>query len=155
MMPLRVVQDKREIYESYNDALREQATLSITIDGASDREQLVIQNGIQELFTAEMIRLVHDHMRINGVPDEFLGESRLRSSLDGVSLPERDLRILEAKIRQLAMRMRQIEDGDVGTDPGEDEERPNRDIKWSSHNDWRSASPKERLRLCEYQMICP
>ena len=144
MMPIQIIQDERQIYEGYTSALQEQSKLAIFVDGASDREEIVIRNGIQELFTAEVIKLAHNDLRMNGVPEEYLDESRLRSSLEGLPLPERDLRILEAKVRHLAMQLRPIQDGGDGMiDGGDGEDEPRRPplgrstmgiIKQASHN---------------------
>jgi hypothetical protein len=105
-MTLRVIDDEKELYREYRNFLREQSKIAISIYDVSDEDKLQIENALQELLTAEVIKQAHDELRARGVRDEFLDERDLRSSLDELPLPERDRRILEAKVRQLARRMR-------------------------------------------------
>jgi hypothetical protein len=105
-MTLRVIDDEKELYREYRNFLREQSKIAISIYDVSDEDKLQIENALQELLTAEVIKQAHDELRARGVSDEFLDERDLRSSLDELPLPERDRRILEAKVRQLARRMR-------------------------------------------------
>jgi hypothetical protein len=113
-MTLRVIDDEKELYREYRNFLREQSKIAISIYDVSDEDKLQIENALQELLTAEVIKQAHDELRARGVSDEFLDERDLRSSLDELPLPERDRRILEAKVRQLARRMRQPQDGGNG-----------------------------------------
>jgi len=67
-----------------------------------------------------MVRGAYERLRARGVSNDVLDETGLRSSLDGMPLPEADRTILEAKIRLLARRMRRPQDGAEGSaDPGE------------------------------------
>jgi len=101
-MPLSVVKDDKEFYAQYRNAIRERSRLPISIHNISHRRRERIQAAIQDLYSAELIKLAHDTLRARGVSEDLLDETGLRSSLDGTSLPAKDRRILEAKIRHLA-----------------------------------------------------
>src|SRR6266498_3843623 len=143
-MTLDIIEREQELYRLYTNQLREQSRIAISISDAPDQDRLQIENGIQELFTAEAIKLAHDELRARGVSNDFLDESGLRSSLEELPLPGRDHSILEAKIRQLARRMMLpmdgldggIDEGD-GEDPGEGRRPPKKPatgtIKQASH----------------------
>ncbi|PYV71259.1 MAG: hypothetical protein DMG96_29150 [Acidobacteria bacterium] len=120
MNPLRVIKDDKELYNYYRDSLRERSRVAISIQGASDEHRIQTENALQELLTAEMIKLAHDELRGRGVGNDLLDERGLRSSLEEVRLPERDRTILEAKVRRLARRMMMSQDDtEGGWDPGE------------------------------------
>jgi hypothetical protein len=122
-LTVSVVRDDRELYAEYARLLGDQAQLPITVkegEGLSDRDMGQIEGALRELLAAELVRQGHDQLRANGVSEEFLDERDLPSSLDGVPLPERDQRILEAKVRQLSRRMRQPQDGNGGGLDGPD-----------------------------------
>lgn len=121
---MRVIQDDKELYEGYRDALREASRIAISIGKISDKHKAKIENAVQELFAAEVIRRAHDELRARGISEEFLDESGLRSSLDELPLPENDSRILEAQVRQLARGTTWLPDPDGGG--GFDGERPPR-----------------------------
>jgi hypothetical protein len=119
---LRVIKDDKELYNQYRESLRERSKIAISIQGATHEHRIQIENALQELLTAEVIKLAHDDLRARGISDELLDERGLRSSLEGVPLPERDRTILESKVRRLARRMRMPQDGaDGGREPGEGE----------------------------------
>lgn len=101
-MPLSVVENEKEFYAQYRNTLREQSRLPISIHNVSDQPGDPIQDAVQNLFSAEVIKLAHDTLRTRGINEDLLDETDLRSSLDKTSLPAEDRRILEAKIRQLA-----------------------------------------------------
>lgn len=121
-MTLDIIGHERELYRFYTDQLREQSRIAISISDAPEEDRLQIENGIQELFTAEAIKLAHDQLRARGVSNDFLDESGLRSSLEGLPLPGRDHSILEAKVRLLARTMMLPRDGDGGIDVGDGED---------------------------------
>jgi len=104
-MPLTVVESDKAFFSEYTKSLVERSKIPISTyveDARPDRE---IENALQELFTAEVVKIGHDAVRARGVSPDLLDETDLRSSLDGVSLPGEDRRILEAKIRLLAGQM--------------------------------------------------
>lgn len=101
-MPLSVVKDDKEFYGQYRNAIRERSRLPISIHNISHQRGERIQAAIQDLYSAELIKLVHDTLRARGVSEDLLDETGLQPSLDGTSLPAKDRRILEAKIRHLA-----------------------------------------------------
>jgi hypothetical protein len=118
--PLRVIKDDKELYNCYRDSLRERSKVAISIHGGTDEHRAQIENALQEMLTTEVIKLAHDDLRARGVSDDFLDERGLRSSLEGVRLPQRDRTILESKVRVLARRMMiRQDDTEGGWDPGE------------------------------------
>jgi hypothetical protein len=126
-MPLSVVGNEKEFYAQYRKTLRERSTLPVSIHNVSDQRRDRIQDAVQDLFTAEVIRLAHDRLRTRGINEDLLDETGLRSSLDKTSLPAEDRRILEAKIRQLArqtMLPRRRANGGADPDEPDDDTRP-------------------------------
>ncbi len=107
---LRVIKDDKELYNQYRESLRERSRIAISIQGVTDEHRIQIENALQELLTAEVIKLAHDDLRARGIRDDFLDERGLRSSLEGVPLAERDRTILESKVRRLARQMRMPQD---------------------------------------------
>jgi hypothetical protein len=107
LMTLRVTTDEKGFYEEYRNLLSEQSKIAVSIHDVPDEDRVQIENALQELLAAEVIKQAHDQLRARGVSDEFLDESNLRSSLSGLPLSESDRSILEAKVRLLARRMRQ------------------------------------------------
>jgi hypothetical protein len=99
--------DERKFYENYTNHLREQSKLAFSIHGFTDEDKTQIEDALQELLTAEVIDLAHERLRARGVTDEHLNATRSdsRPTLRELPLPERDRRILEAKVRQLARQM--------------------------------------------------
>jgi hypothetical protein len=127
-MPLSVVKDDREFFALYRSALREQSRLPISIHNVPHRRGEGLQAAIQDLFSAEVIKLAHDTLRTREISEDLLDETGLRSSLDGTSLPAKDRRILEAKIRQLARQTmlpgRRANGGREPEDAGDDSKPP-------------------------------
>src|SRR5687768_13805585 len=105
-MNLHIIDDEKEVYKEYKNILREQSKIAISIYEIPDEDKNQIENALQELLVAQVIRQTYDELRARGVSDEFLDDSDLRSSLTELPLPERDRKILEAKVRQLARRLR-------------------------------------------------
>jgi hypothetical protein len=106
-MTFHEIEDERDLYEKYTNHLRELTKLEISIHGASDEEKTQIKDTLQELLTTEVIDRAHEKLRAGGVRDELLKHSRrdLRRTLKGLPLPEKDQRIVEAKVRRLARQM--------------------------------------------------
>jgi len=130
-LTVRIFQDDRELYAEYARLVGEQPQLAVTVkegEGLSGRDRVQIEQALRELFAAELVKEGQDRLRANGVSEEFLGVQDLRSSLDGIPLPERDQRILEAKVRQLARQMRRPMDGNGGDGPdgGDGDDGPSR-----------------------------
>jgi len=130
-LTVRVVRDDRELYAEYTHLLGDQAQLPITVkegEGLSDRDMEQIEQALRGLLAAELVKQGHDQLRASGVSEELLDERDLRSSLDGVPLPERDQRILEAKVRHLARQMMPPREpnggGPDGPDGGDGDEEP-------------------------------
>jgi hypothetical protein len=126
-MPLSLFKDDKEFYSLYRNAIREQSTLPISIHNVPHRGRDQIQDAIQDLFSAEVIKLAHDALRTRGVSEDLLDETGLRSSLDETSLAAKDRRILEAKIRQLArqtMLPRRRANGGADPEDRDDDDRP-------------------------------
>jgi hypothetical protein len=116
MMSLQIIQDEKEAYRGYIALLSEQLRPAISVHAASEADSTQIQNGIQEMFDAEIARLAYNELRSRGIEEEFLEERNLRSSLEGLPLPDEGRRTLEAQIRQMAMsRMSQISRPEVGS----------------------------------------
>jgi hypothetical protein len=104
-LSIRIVKDEKEFYKEYKNQLREQSKIAISIQGVSDEDKTRIENALQELITAQVINQAYDEVRAIGISNEFLDESDLQTSLRDLPLPESDIRILEAKTRQLARQM--------------------------------------------------
>jgi hypothetical protein len=104
-MPLTVVASDKEFFSEYTKALVERSKVPISAYVEHARPDREIENALQEFFTAEVVKIGHDVLRARGVGPDFLDETELRSSLDGLPLPVEDRRILEAKIRLLASQM--------------------------------------------------
>jgi hypothetical protein len=90
----------------------------------SDEHKNQIANALQEMLAAEVIKQAHQDLRARGVREEFLDETGLRSSLQELPLPEGYHPVFEARIRQLAMRMKRRENGGGGPDLGDGDEGP-------------------------------
>ena len=139
-MTLDIFGSEQELYRFYTNQLREQSRIAISISDTSDEDRIQIENGLQEMLTAEVIKLAHDELRARGVSNEFLDERGFRSSLEGLPLPGRDHSILEAKVRQLARSMMLPRDGgDGGIDGGDGEDpgdgpqrRPHKRPSWGT-----------------------
>ena len=149
-MPLNIIEDEKQFYREYIKQLREQTKVAISIHGISDEHRIEIENGLREFLAAEVIKQAHDELRARGVSEEFLDKGDFRSSLKGLPLPEKDRRILEAKVRQLALRMRLPRDGGDGggngPDPGDGVEPPRRA--------WRPPSGTISQTLGDESCIC-
>jgi hypothetical protein len=150
-MPLGVVKDDKEFYAQYRNALREQSRLAISIHNIPRRRGDRIQSAIQDLFSAEVIRLAHDTLQARGVSESVLSETRLRSSLDGASLPAKDRRILEAKIRQLA---RQTMVPGRRANGGRDPEDPDGDTKPPTKQHTDSGTIQQASHTAGQTCIC-
>jgi hypothetical protein len=104
MTNLYVIENEREFYEKYTNHLREQTNLEVFIDNVPDEDETKIKEAVRELLVAEVVKLAHEKFRTSGVSDELLKDSRkdLRTTLRELPLPEKDQRIVEAKVRRLA-----------------------------------------------------
>lgn len=122
-MALRIVHEEKEIYQGYAELLREISRVNFSIQGIPERNRLQIENGLQEMLTGEITRLSYEKLRVNGVREEWLECSPLRTSLDGLPLPEVDRRALEEKLRHMAVRMRPPDGIGDGFDDEEDDVR--------------------------------
>jgi hypothetical protein len=120
-MSFHVIQDERDVYETYMNHLREQTKLKFAIHGVPDEDQPQIKDALQELLTAEVINLEHENLRGRGVSDEFLNANDLRTTLKELPLPEKERTVLEAKIRRVAT---QLTARQAGGSPEAGTERP-------------------------------
>lgn len=112
--------DEKEIFTQYTNLLAEQRRVAISVNGFPEEQQSAIEAAINEMVKGETIRLAHDRLRAAGVNERFLVNPAEHASLEGLSLNERDRLRLEAKIRQLVMRLNEpnLDKYDVEPDPG-------------------------------------
>lgn len=111
-------------YRNYARLLGEHTRLYFSISGVEDNDRQLIENALQELFSAEITRQAQDELRARGLVDELFEEGTLRTSLEGVPLSGRDQIIWEAKVRQLAQIMRMPRNGGDGGFPDPPEKGP-------------------------------
>lgn len=127
-MTINLIKDKSELYKHYRLQIADQTKVMIAVHGVPDAEKHEIRKAIQELLTAEVIKLKYDELRARGVNEKFLDAGDLRSSLKGIRLSKADRAIAEAKIRLFARQMIQTRmlpqnqgSGPTGKEPREDE----------------------------------
>ena len=108
-MLAHIIEDDRELYVEYRRLVADRAesvqVIVNRVEGQVGAEMPELEHAVRELLAAELVKLGDDRLRANGVSEEHLDQRDLPTSLKGTSFPERDQRIVEAKIRQLARQM--------------------------------------------------